>query len=259
MDRDDPTRGDVGPFLESFALDPSHRRVVIVSRLNAYRPVKSLCVEQAIEAVGRLAETDVDLIVVGSGSEERRLRELGAAANQRLGRTAVVFTGAMADPRAAYASADVGIGMGGSAARGLAFGTPQIVTGEFGLFKTFRPDTARGLFRNSFWTDELLPDPVGALIDELRPLLTDKSLRRELGRFVREFARENFGLKALGQRLATVYDDARNSYGPSAWLHDLRIERDWARAWVSRRVGGRIIRPSEVEFQSAPRTVESGN
>ena len=49
------------------------------------------------------------------------------------GRQVVLLTGEIADPRSAYAAADVVVGQGGSALRGMAFGKPLIVVGEEGF------------------------------------------------------------------------------------------------------------------------------
>ena len=49
---------------------------------------------------------------------------------QTAGRQVVLLTGEIADPRPAYAAADVVVGQGGSALRGMAFGKPLVVVGE---------------------------------------------------------------------------------------------------------------------------------
>ena len=114
-------------FLDEFNLDPNHCRIVMVSRLDA--DMKEVSVRHAIEAMAVLGRDDVDLVIVGRGDAEERLHAVGAGINQRLGRRAVVFCGARHDPRAAYAVADIAIGMGSSAARSLAFGSPLVVGG----------------------------------------------------------------------------------------------------------------------------------
>ena len=234
---DDPRTVDTGPFLAAHGLEPSHLRVVIVSRLDGLplRPSKTQAVEAAIDLVEAAGRDDLDLVVVGTGKDEGPLRARAEAVNARLGRRACVLVGAMADPRPAYACADVVIGMGGSAARGLAFGKPLVVSGEFGTFETFTPEKAQALFRTSFWCEDRVSDPTSRLADALLPLLTDPGRRAALGAFSRRFAEENFGLDAMAERLTGVYDAAR-AYSPTDWLADLTIEWHWASAWVGRRV-----------------------
>ena len=55
----------------------------------------------------------------------------------RLGRDAVVLTGAMLDPRPAYAAADVVIGMGGSSLRGMASASPRSSSALGGSRRSF--------------------------------------------------------------------------------------------------------------------------
>jgi glycosyltransferase involved in cell wall biosynthesis len=201
----------------------------MVTRLDGVtqRPVKGLGVEYAMRAVERIQDSELDLVVVGTGTDEARLRSIGASINDAVGRRAIVFTGAMADPRPAYACADIVLGMGGSAARGLAFARPLIVVGEYGSFVTFRHENASDLFRASFWDVERPFDPPGELLRQLQPLLTNANERNELGRFGRVFAEGNFGLAAMTQRLAEVYEQALSGYGMADWLFDARMEASW--------------------------------
>lgn len=204
--------------------DPANdqRLVVLVSRLDEEMKAKS--VELAIHAVARSGRDDLVLVIVGAGDAETRLREIGSAVNARLGRAAIVFVGPMADPRAAYASADVALGMGGSAARALAFGKPLIVLGEFGWIKSFTPDTAAELFRNSFWSDEVMPEAVDYLSREIDDLAADGPKRARLAAYGREFSVAHFGLEAMAGRLADTYDRARADYRARDWARDLDLE-----------------------------------
>ena len=161
---------------------------------------------------------------MGSGDAEARLRGLGQEVNARLGREAVVFTGPMADPRAAYASADIALGMGSSAARALAFGRPLIVLGEFGWSRRFGPETAEKLFRNSFWSDTCSANAVDDLVRDIDELAADPVRRAGLRRFGREFSEANFGLDAMTARLASVYRAAGADYRPRDWVRDLSLE-----------------------------------
>jgi len=242
LERDDPAIIDTEPFLREYGLDDDTLKVVIVTRLDGVdnRPVKCIGVEQAIEAFERLDDPSVRFVVAGGGTEEERLRGLADAANARLGRPAIVFVGPQADPRPAYACADVMIGMGGSAARSLAFGKPLIVVGEYGWFQAFGPDTSAALYRSSFWSVVELDDAPGALIEELAPLLASAELRKERGVEARRFAEENFGLERMTERMVGVYRDALarpRSARRRDWLRDIPLEgrRLWHDRVSSRR------------------------
>lgn len=228
---------DPTSFRSSFGLEAGRCNLVIVSRLDT--EMKELGVRESIEAVGALGRDDIDLVIVGGGDAEERLRLAGEAVNARLGRRAIVFCGPLHDPRAAYAAADVVIGMGSSAARGLAFGKPLIVCGEYGWYRTFGPDTSSLLFRNSFWSDESEPESVDRLATQIAALADDPALRRERGELGRRFAEGHFGLELMAERLVDVYERAAATHRRSTWFQDLAVEARPALAWARRRLRGR--------------------
>jgi glycosyltransferase involved in cell wall biosynthesis len=209
-------------FLRSHTLNPTNLRVVMVTRLD--EEMKAFSVQTAIEAIGLMDRKDVDLVVVGTGNAERRLGKIGDSVNLKMGRKAVVFTGPMADPREAYAAADVMIGMGGSAARTLSFGKPLIVAGEAGWFRLFTPATSQEIFRSSFWSPQVVANPAPPLADILGAILNDEPLKESLSAFGRSFAETHFGLPAMAMKLADAYSTALVRFGPLAWTRDLSIE-----------------------------------
>lgn len=233
LDADHPDF-DPGGFLDEFELDPSRCRIVMVSRLDS--EMKEVGIRHAIEAMAVLERDDVDLVIVGWGDAEERLHAAGAAVNERLGRRAVIFCGAMHDPRAAYAVADIAIGMGSSAARSLAFGHALVVTGEHGWYRTFTPETSASLFRSSFWSDDSEPEPVAALAGHLAKLIDDPAGRSELGAFGRSFAEEHYGLELMAERLADVYQRSLAAHRRRSWFFDLPAEAGPGTAWLRRKL-----------------------
>ncbi len=196
--------------------------LVIVSRLIS--SMKSLPIGVAIDAMRTLADRGVTLAIVGAGDNEAAIARHAAEVNDAVGRDAVRLLGPMADPRPAYASADVMLGMGGSAARSLAFGKPLVVQGEAGFSALFAPDSADVLARSSFWSPDNAADPTRMLLDSLAPVLDDLGYRAELGTFGREFATARFGLEAMTDRLAEVYTEALGRRNTSNWIRDLPRE-----------------------------------
>lgn len=196
--------------------------LTIVSRLDSN--MKAFSIGVAIDAMGRLGATGATLVIVGGGDAEDALRERAGRVNAALGRDAVRMLGPMIDPRPAYAAADVMLGMGGSAARSLAFGKPLVVQGEAGWSQTFDPASADALARSSYWSPDAIDDPVGALEGAVSALLADPARRSELGAFGRDFAVTRFGLPAMTERLCDVYETAARSYGVADWLADVPRE-----------------------------------
>jgi glycosyltransferase involved in cell wall biosynthesis len=230
LERDAPEAED-WDIPEALRREPGLVHVVVVSRLD--HEMKAFAIRTAIRALLRIPERNVRLTIVGGGSAGEELRAEGERVNFALGRHAVAFTGTLADPRPAYAGADVLLGMGGSAARSLAFAKPLIVTGERGWFQTFAPETSTYLFRQSFWNENAVEDPEAMFLDALVPLLDDEIERARLGANGRAFAEQNFGLEEMSRRLNSIYRHALRTYGRSQWLAEWRVEVAQAGRWLN--------------------------
>ncbi|MET0842951.1 MAG: glycosyltransferase family 4 protein [Mycetocola sp.] len=206
--------------------------LVIVSRLDA--SMKSLSIGVAIDAMRTLSREGATLAIVGTGDDLVAIQSRADSVNDAVGRTVVRLIGPMADPRPAYAAADIMLGMGGSAARALAFGKPLVVQGEAGWSRLFEPSSAEALSRNSYWSADPVPEPAARLASLIAPLLSDSNRRRELGQFGRAFAEERFGLGAMADRLVDFYRTAQTEYTLWHWLSDLPLEGRTLSAKVAR-------------------------
>jgi glycosyltransferase involved in cell wall biosynthesis len=204
----------------------------IVSRLDSR--LKATAIATAIDAMRPLSTLGATLYVVGGGDAEETLRARADAVNRELAYDAVRMLGPLSDPRPAYAAADIMLGMGGSAARSLAFGRPLIVHGEAGWSCLFEESTAAMLARSSFWSPNRPLHPVEDLVRIAEPVIGDPAWRVALGAFGRRFVEERFGLDAMSERLAAFYEDAVGAYRAGEWLRDLPRE--------GRRVGGMLRR-----------------
>ncbi|MGO4680979.1 glycosyltransferase family 4 protein [Microbacterium sp. 2MCAF23] len=204
----------------------------IVSRLDSR--LKGTAIATAIEAMRTLTLTGATLYVVGGGDAASALTARADAVNRDAGRAVVRMLGPRSDARPAYAAADIVLGMGGSAARALAFGRPLIVHGEAGWSCLFEESSAAMLARSSFWSPERPEDPVGDLVRIAEPLIADPARWEDLGGFGRRFAQQRFGLDAMTDRLAAFYAEAVGAYRAGEWLRDLPRE--------GRRVGGMLRR-----------------
>ncbi|MGB3375145.1 MAG: glycosyltransferase [Microbacterium sp.] len=184
--------------------------VVVVSRLVA--ELKAEGIHTAIDAAAEMdSTTPFQLVVVGDGAARSAMEDAAAAVNDRLGRRAVVFTGQLDDPRAAYAAADIVLGMGGSALRALAFAKPLIVQGERGFFRALTAQSAEE-FRWQGWygVGKGRESGLRNLKAELAPLLSDTSRRAEGGAFGRKLV-EEFSLEQAARRQLAIYRDTHAS------------------------------------------------
>src|SRR5207247_235462 len=136
---------DPRPFRERYAVNDRDILLVTVSRLAEWMKGESL--GRTIDVVRTLGHhLPLRLLLVGDGSLRPKLQQLADAANAELGRAAVILTGALLDPRPAYAAADLVVGMGGSALRAMAFGKPVVIVGEHGFSAALNPQTAESFY-----------------------------------------------------------------------------------------------------------------
>jgi glycosyltransferase involved in cell wall biosynthesis len=202
-ERDHPEAVDASELLDPLGLEDGRLNLVIVSRLVGWMKLEGI--ERSIDAVALLArELPVRLIVVGGGSAYERLLTRAEAVNSEVGSRAVVITGPMSDPRPAYAAADVVLGMGGSVLRGMAFAKPCVVLGEEGFSEPFTEETAPRFLGSGFFgvgEDGSRPP----LHQQLRQLLGDEALRRQLGAWSRRLVEERFSLGAGASVLDGLY------------------------------------------------------
>jgi glycosyltransferase involved in cell wall biosynthesis len=196
---------DGSPFRARYKLE-DRPTITLVSRLSAALKLEGI--ERAIAAASLLArETGLRLVIVGDGPARERLARAAADVNLRTGEPTVTLTGELADPRPAYAAADVVLGMGGSALRAMAFAKPVVVLGELGFAQVLRPESAALFLWQGFYglgDGDTRPEPLAEL---LRPLLVDPRCRAELGVFARQFVESRFDLVGAGKRQVELYEE----------------------------------------------------
>ena len=204
-DGDSPGAVDGAEFREAHGLG-SDIVVSIVSRLEP--SMKGDSAEHAIKAIRYLDDPRIRLVIAGDGPSLAALSAQAEQVNAELGRPAVVLTGGLNDPRPLYAAADIGIGMGGSARRSMAFGKPQIVVGIKGWAKPFLPANAEEFLAGGFYgvgPGELDPRLLAGYIKDFAD---QPALRAEVGAFSREFVLDYFSLKATATALEAMYKEA---------------------------------------------------
>lgn len=208
VSRDNPAY-DPGPFRSSFGLDPAVPLLAIVGRLVPELKLEGLLA--ACDAAGTLARsgTKLQLVIVGDGSARPLVEQAAAEANRLAGRRVVVLSGQLADPRPAYAAADIVLGMGGSALRALAFAKPLIVQGEHGFWELLTPDSAPTFLRQGWYGIGPHADGRAAgavrLAKILGDVLEDHDTRARLGDFGRNLVVERFSLNRAAASQEELY------------------------------------------------------
>ncbi|QDH10914.1 glycosyltransferase [Nocardioides dongxiaopingii] len=200
---------DLAGFRARWGLDDGRPTVVLVTRLA--RQLKLEGVVTALEAISRVVRTTpARLLVVGDGECRAEVRALSEEVDRVHGPGTVVLTGELADPRPAYAVADVALGMGGSALRAMAFGAPLVVLGEGGYVAPLTEQSLPGfLWRGWYgYGPSGAGTPAEVLADLLTGLLEDPARRAAAGALGRRVVEDRFSLVAAARRQEAVYEAA---------------------------------------------------
>ena len=196
-----PEAVDPRPFREQYGIGNGHITLVTVSRLDECMKGESLIrTLEVVRTLGR--DLPLRLVLVGGGTAQAQLQRLADEINKELRRPAVLLTGALLDPRPAYAAADIIIGMGGSALRGMAFAKPVIIVGEQGFSAPLTPETAEYFYYKGMYGrgDGKLTN--ASLVADIRWLAEHPDQWQTLGQFSRRFVMRHFALERVSSRLA---------------------------------------------------------
>jgi glycosyltransferase involved in cell wall biosynthesis len=206
VDADNPSV-DGRDFRAEHGIRADEVLLVMVCRLVPELKLEGLLA--ACDAVGKLARTGhlVRLVIVGDGRARKEVADHAAKANALAGRQVVQLTGEITDPRPAYAAADVIVGQGSSALRGMAFGKPLVVVGEEGFVELLTPESAP-IFLQQGWYGlgaGSLGTGAAALCLAMERLAISVELRRELGAFARHLVVNRFSLHRAARLLEEEY------------------------------------------------------
>ncbi|MDI3242025.1 glycosyltransferase family 4 protein [Arthrobacter sp. AL08] len=184
-------------------IPPDQLVVSVVGRLTTDLE-KLQGVEAAIRVMDNLSESrPVTLLIAGDGEGLADVAAAARAVNRRRGREVVRVLGNVGDPRPLYDAADVVLGMGSSALRGMAYAKPLIVQGTRGFWKLASPETAPRFLQDGWFGHG---GGGGADLTQILALLLDnEQLRSELGAFGRELVEQRFGLDQAARKLEATY------------------------------------------------------
>lgn len=201
---------DGGSFRAGLGIRPDEVLVVMVCRLVPDLKLEGLLT--ACDAVRNLAMAGrrVRLVIVGDGRARDEIARRAAEANAAAGYDAVVLAGEMADPSPAYAAADVLVGQGGSALRGMAFAKPLVVVGEDGFSELLTPESAPTFLRQGWYGlgAGTLGTGAPALQAALQRVVDSPGMRRELGLFGRQLVDQRFSLSRAAEVVENIYASA---------------------------------------------------
>jgi glycosyltransferase involved in cell wall biosynthesis len=188
-----------------YGLPPGRPRVMLVSRLMAEKSNAVRTLFECAPAVATAAP-DVEIIIVGGGSDLESLRREGATLNARLGRKVIRFLGPVPEARRLLPAADVVLGVGRSVFEAMAIGKPSLVVGERGYAGVVQADTVSRIAHYNFSGRNLgIGEPEESLADVLGRLLRDRGERDRLGEFARAYVETKLDVGIGARKIERLY------------------------------------------------------
>ncbi|MEV4900715.1 glycosyl transferase family 1 [Citricoccus sp. NPDC055426] len=202
---------------------------------------------EAIRVVDRMAFSwPVRLLVAGGGEGLEAVRQGAAAVNAHHGWTVVQPLGFQLDSSPVYEAADIVLGRGSSALKGLAHAKPLMVHGESGFWRLVDEETSEGFLHGGWYGrggegDRDLTRGLEALAGSLKR-------RTRLGAYGRHLVATRFDLERAAERLASIYvDTALGRCDLNTMVRSLvRSAAGSARYLTSTRLGSALYRDRSV-------------
>jgi len=216
----------------------------------------------AIDAVGAIARrSPIRLVIAGDGPARDEVATRAARVNAAVGAGTVILLGEVMDPRPVYESADVMLGMGGSALKALAFAKPLVVQGELGYWKLLTPATLpEFLWAGWFGVGGSAGEGQVRLEGILRQLLEDAGLRADMGAFGLATVQARFSVEAAAETQLAIYRRAlalRVTRGQTV-RHDTAALARYARYYADKRVRRMLGIEQTDDFNARPTMVRPG-
>jgi glycosyltransferase involved in cell wall biosynthesis len=197
-------------FRAHLGIRPDEVVVAMICRLVPDLKLEGLL--SACDAVRDLARAGnpVRLVIVGDGRARDEVGRRAASANADAGYEAVFLAGEMADPSPAYAAADIIVGQGGSALRGMAFAKPLVVVGEEGFSEMLTPESAPMFLQQGWYGLGAGSLGIGApaLHGALERLVRSPDMRSQLGLFGHQLVQSRFSLGRAAEIVESIYVSA---------------------------------------------------
>jgi glycosyltransferase involved in cell wall biosynthesis len=215
----------------------------------------------AIDTVGELARaTAIKLVIAGDGPAREEVSSRAARVNATSGPGTVTLLGEVMDPRPVYESADVMLGMGGSALKALAFAKPLVVQGERGYWELLTPATLPDfLWGGWYGVGDGVESGPSRLEDSLRLLFGDAPLRSELGAFGLATVQARFSIEAAASAQLEIYRAALDLRvtGGQRLRHDAAAAARYARYYADKRMRRLLGTEQTDDFNAKPVRVRS--
>lgn len=181
-----------------------------VSRMDESR---ALAARYLIDLAPALCERveDLTLLLVGGGDAFDELKAKAEEQNRRIGRRAIVMTGARSDINALVAAGDVFVGVSRAALEAMSAAKPTLVAGNEGYLGIFTPDRLERAVASNFCCRGEAPIDGETMLEDLTRLLTlSPAERAEQGAYCRQVILEQYSVGRMARDTLAAYNAALN-------------------------------------------------
>lgn len=199
---------DKAPAEKEFGIKPEDNTIVYVSRMDESR---SLAAHQLIEAVVRLDNIIENLkcVIVGGGDDFNKVKKEADAANEKLGRDAIVLAGARTDINKLIAPAKLFVGVSRAALEAMAMEKPTIIAGNEGYIGLFDKDKLGVGLDTNFCCRGCAESTTDALSQDIGGFFgLWEEEQKALGEYGRKTVLEHYSVKRMADDAEKVYKEA---------------------------------------------------
>lgn len=196
---------DTSALKEEFSLSDGAPRLVYVSRMDEDR---SFAAHKLIEIMPTLAEEypGIEAVIVGGGNDFDAVSSEAEAANEKIGRRAIILTGSRTDINRFAASGDLFIGVSRAALEAMACEKPCIIAGNEGYIGVFDEDKLDLAIDTNFCCRGCEQTTSELLLRDVRHILSaDPAEKSRLGKYSRQIIRERYSADTMAHDAMKLY------------------------------------------------------
>ena len=203
---------DPSGVMEELGLAESKKRIVRVGRLDEGCDAASALVRLAPRLYAH--DPSVEILLVGAGSDEERLRREADEINRTAGERIVILTGARTDVSSLVALSDIFVGDSRSALEAMAMEKPVILAGtkkyHQGYFGIYTDEKFEDAYNSNFTCRDCPDIEDEQMLRDLCKLLdAEPSARRALGKSGRKVVVERYSVKIMADDCEKIYQRMR--------------------------------------------------